>query len=109
MLAGESRCFGLTDLDLLVELALTQFSGEKNGTYLSKGWRNRPTALSWYNEIKNMFYTLTPLVLDVYFFLCNEIHVFTHEIAYKHHTNISVTMWFAVSYIKCILHFKAKT
>lgn len=56
-----------------------------------------------------MFYTLTPLVLGVSFFPCNEIHIFTHEIAYKHHTNISVTVWFAVSYIKCILHFKAKT
>lgn len=43
----------LIDLDLLVELALNQFSGGKNGKCLSKGWRNRPTALSWYNEIKN--------------------------------------------------------
>lgn len=58
LLAGEGRCFALTDLDLLVELALTQFSGEKNGKCLSKGWRNRPTALSWYNKVKNnVFYT----------------------------------------------------
>lgn len=56
-----------------------------------------------------MFYTLTSLNLGVSFFPCNEIHVYTHEIAYKHHTNISVTLWFAVSHIKCILHFKAKT
>lgn len=57
LLVGKSRCFALTDLDLLCDLALTQFCGEKNVKCQSKRWRNRPTALSWYNEVKNcVFY-----------------------------------------------------
>lgn len=94
----------LTDLDFLIELALTQFSGEKNGKCLSKEWRNRPTALSWYNEVKNY-------VLCFWACLSSPVmkYIYTHGIAYKHHTSTSVRVWFAVSYIKCILHFKAKT